>query len=124
MAQLRDTQTSELIADGDPLELVLLADSLGLKVGVIHKPEDAEGLEVMLDDVGRADVNAIRAAHTERIEVLERLAADTKLDKADRDRAARQRDERRELERAAKDAARGRDVRKRLDEARARRGRA
>ena len=63
MAQLRDAQTSELIAEGPPLELVLLAGELGRD-------------EVLFDDVGEAfDPDEVLAAARENEEGLKRAAA-------------------------------------------------
>lgn len=123
MAQLRDAHTSELVADGDPLELVLLADRLGLTVGVVHKAGDVDGLELVLDDVGHMSVDAVRRTHADHVEVLEAQATDRRLDADDRAGARRRREELAKLEARAKDTARQRDTRKRLDDARARRGR-
>lgn len=126
MAQLRDSHTSELIAEGTPTELVLLADSLGLKAGVVARDTpraDVEALDAIFDDVGAMDVDVVRRAHTERAEVLDRIAGDRKLDQAARNNARDQRQRVADLEARAKDTARQRDTRKRLDDARARRGR-
>lgn len=58
MAQLRDARTSELIAEGDPLELVLLADELGRD-------------EVLFDDVGaHFNPDAVLEAHRENVDGL------------------------------------------------------
>lgn len=62
MAQLRDAQTSELIAEGTPLEVALIAGELGRK-------------DVLFDGVGEAfDADAVIAAHRENVEGLERGA--------------------------------------------------
>lgn len=66
MAQLRDAQTSELIAEGTPTELVLLADELGVE-------------EVLFDDVGEHfNPDAVRQAHGDQVAGLERAARDAK----------------------------------------------
>lgn len=63
MAQLRDARTSELIAEGTPTELALLADRLGRD-------------EVLFDDVGHTfDPDAVLEAHRENIAGLEAAAA-------------------------------------------------
>lgn len=68
MAQLRDAQTSELIAEGAPLEMVLLADKLGRA-------------EVMFDDVGEAfDPDAVLDAARRNEQGLKRAASDARGD--------------------------------------------
>lgn len=75
MAQLRDKKTSELVAEGTPLAVVLLADELGRD-------------EVLFDDVGLDfDPDAVLAAHNEHVDNL-KLAAGAAKNKADKDAAA------------------------------------
>jgi len=82
MAQLRDARTSELIAEGTPQEVVLLADRLG------HD-------EILFDDVGlNFDPDAVRQAYQENLDGLVAAA------KAEDDKETRER-----LEQAAADAA-------------------
>ena len=64
MAQLRDAQSSQILAEGTPIEMVLLADRIG------HD-------EVLFDDVGPAfDPDAVRRAHQAQADGLERAAAE------------------------------------------------
>lgn len=70
MAQLRDAHTSALIAEGTPVELVTIADELGLNAGIVGIDETADelGLDVIYDDVGLGfDPDAVRQARDENI---------------------------------------------------------
>lgn len=60
MAQLRDAQTSELLADGDPRDLIIIADRIGAD-------------RVLWDDVGAVDIDVLREHNAQRLEVLEAL---------------------------------------------------
>lgn len=72
MAQLRDVQTSELIAEGTPLELALIAGRLGER-------------EVLFDDVGEGfDPAAVRQAAEQNAAGLEGAAAEATGDDAAR----------------------------------------
>jgi hypothetical protein len=62
MAQLRDKITSELLAEGTPLEVALVAELIGFD-------------EIIFDDVGQAfDPAAVLAGHRESIANLEVMA--------------------------------------------------
>jgi hypothetical protein len=74
MAQLRDARTSNLIAVGDPRDLIVIADELGAD-------------RVLWDDVGAVDVDALRRANAERLEYLE---GDAAAAEAGRQQAARE----------------------------------
>lgn len=106
MAQLRDRHTSELILEGTPLEVALVAEQLG-------------PAEVLFDDVGAAfDPAAVRQAHHANLEALQAAAA------AERDRTARaaletQRSEAVEEERQAVDEL-APEAQQKMDEARER----
>lgn len=68
MAQLRDKHTSELIAEGSPVEMVLLADQLGRD-------------EVLFDGVGlQFDPDAVLAAHQQNVEGIRAAAADPNIE--------------------------------------------
>lgn len=68
VAQLRDRETSALLAEGTPHEMVLLAEELG-------------AAEVLYDGVGLAfDPPALRAAEEARLKGLADLVADGSLD--------------------------------------------
>lgn len=70
MAQLRDAETSEIIAEGTPFELVTIAGEIG---------DD----EVVYDDVGEAfDPDAVRKAHDEDLAGLDSAAAEADADAA------------------------------------------
>lgn len=109
MAQLRDAQTSDLLAEGTPLEVVTIATEIGLA-------------EVIFDDVGEGfDPGAVLEAHASAVESYDR-AAETDAEnpeQADRLRDAA-RDRRREAETARKKVA---GVRRQLDDVRERRRR-
>jgi hypothetical protein len=76
MAQLRDAQTSELIAEGDALDLVVIADELGFD-------------EVLFDDVGEHfDPAAALEERRGRAPALDEVAASASVDDDGRARAA------------------------------------
>lgn len=78
MAQLRDAQTSALIAEGTPTELVTLAEEMGLKAGVVGPGETAGGLDAIYDDVGAGfDPDAVVAARDENITGLKKASTKT-----------------------------------------------
>lgn len=73
MAQLRDRHTSELLAEGQPEELALAAERIGRA-------------RVIFDDVGEAfDVDAVLAAHRDRLEGLARAVTETEAQADDPD---------------------------------------
>lgn len=88
MAQLRDAQTSELIAEGTPLELVTIAEELGLNTGVVGTGETADGFEALYDGVGLGfDPATVSQARDENLDGLEAgsdalAAAQTEFDDA------------------------------------------
>ena len=90
MAQLRDALTSELIAEGSPLEVALAARALARPAAVIGPGDDLPaGTELLYDDVGAAfDPAAVIAAHEENVAGLEAAAADLDLTAATRETAA------------------------------------
>lgn len=62
MAQLRDARTSEILHEGTPLEVALLAEKIGRD-------------EVLFDDVGEGfDPDAVLEVHTSQVEGHERVA--------------------------------------------------
>lgn len=64
MAQLRDAQTSQYLAEGTPIEVALIAEAIGFS-------------EVIFDDVGEGfDAGAVLAAHREHVASLRDLASD------------------------------------------------
>lgn len=68
MAQLRDSRTSELVAEGTAEEVALAAERLG------HN-------EVLFDDVGQDfDPAAVVAAYRDRVDGLARAAAEARAD--------------------------------------------
>lgn len=78
MAQLRDSQTSALIAEGTPNELVTIAEAMGLKAGVVPAGETAEGLDAIYDDVGLSfDPDAAQKSRDERIDGLKKASTKT-----------------------------------------------
>lgn len=81
MAQLRDAKTSELIAEGTPLEVALAAGQLG-KGAVVGVGEAlADDVEVIFDDVGLGfDPAAVIAAHQENVDGLAAVSQDAKAD--------------------------------------------
>lgn len=106
MAQLRDAQTSEILAEGSPLEVALIAQTLGRR-------------EVLFDDVGQGfDPDAVIAAHEEHLAALNSVAANDELDEDDRARASEAAAAEAALEAAAEAAAP--EAQDRLEEARAR----
>ena len=98
MAQLRDAQTGECLAEGAPEEMVLLAEEVGVA-------------EVMFDGVGGGfDAEAVKTRHQANV-VASRayatsVANDPEITPEQRDRARRRADELAAL----KDAARTRKV--------------
>lgn len=67
MAQLRDAQTSEIIAEGTPAALVFLAEKIGRD-------------KVLFDNVGLAfDPDALKTAHMAEIAGLKEVADDDPL---------------------------------------------
>lgn len=67
MAQLRDKKTSEFIAEGSPVEMVLLADEVGID-------------EVLFDGVGlRFNPAEVRQEYQDRIDGMKLAAADTEV---------------------------------------------
>ena len=106
MAQLRDAQTSEILAEGSPTEVVLIADQLGRA-------------EVLFDDVGQGfDPDAVLAAHNEQLAAMNAVAANVDEEESVRTRAAQAVAAEQALEAAAEAAAP--EAQDRLDEARAR----
>lgn len=88
MAQLRDAQTSALLAEGTPTEVVLIAEEVGRD-------------RVLFDDVGAGfDPDAVLAAHREAVEADE--AALKTLKGAVRDDVKAVHDERVSVEENAK----------------------
>lgn len=86
MAHLRDAKTGELLAEGTPQHIVLVADELKLKAGVVGIGETAEGigLDLVFDDVGLGfDPAAIRRARAENLEGL------TEAAKVEKDKTAK-----------------------------------
>lgn len=82
MAQLRDAKTSELLAEGSPLEVALAAKQLGKSevVGIDEEPKAPT--DVIFDDVGLGfDPAAVIANHEENLEGLAAASKDPKLDK-------------------------------------------
>lgn len=78
MAQLRDAQTSALIADGTPAELVTIAETMGLNAGVVGPGETAEGLDAIYDDCGVGfDPAAVLTARDENIAGLKSASTKT-----------------------------------------------
>lgn len=70
MAQIRDAQTSQILAEGTPLEVALAARALGTK-------------EILFDGVGESfDPDAVITAHEESMAGLEGLAAEAEGDEA------------------------------------------
>lgn len=104
MAQLRDAQTSELIAEGTPIEIVTIAEQIGAQ-------------EVLYDGVGGFDPDAVREAHEQHIAGLEAAAAEAPKAE-DRKRLAAA--AKRERDTVTKAAARAGDAGHRLEAARAR----
>lgn len=96
MAQLRDATTSALIAEGDPLELVLIADELGRT-------------DVLFDGVGEAfDPDAVLEGHRKALAGLEQTAAAAKGDAAKRvAKLVAEKTDELEVDPSAVDAARG-----------------
>lgn len=81
MAQLRDAQTSEIIAEGTPAALVFLADKLGRD-------------DVLFDGVGLTfDPDALLAAHEAEAAGLEEVAQSADASEVDEEtwKAARKR---------------------------------
>lgn len=75
MAQLRDTKTSEILYEGTPLEVALIADEIGRD-------------EVLFDDVGESfDPDVVTRAFTGSISALESAVDDKKIPKDQRDSA-------------------------------------
>lgn len=73
MAQLRHAQTSRLVAEGTPLELVLVARELGLQAVVVGIGEELPaGVDAIYDDVGLGfDPAAVLEAHDQNVAGLE-----------------------------------------------------
>lgn len=89
MAHLRDAKTGELIAEGTPLEVVLVADKLGLKAGVVGPDELPGELEALYDDVGLGfDPGAVLLQAGENAGGLEAAAKDAKGEERKRLEAA------------------------------------
>lgn len=85
MAQLRDAQTSEIIAEGTPAALVFLADKLGRD-------------DVLFDDVGLGfNPDAVRAAHEADAAGLEEVAQSVDASDIDEDTWKRARKRAKEL---------------------------
>lgn len=73
MAQLRDGKTSEILFEGTPLEVVLIADEIGRE-------------EVLFDDVGEAfNPDAVIGAHRDSLAAMDAAAKNTKIDKETKD---------------------------------------
>lgn len=107
MAHLRDAKTSELIAEGTPLELVHLADELGKRAIVVGPGEDLPAdAELIYDDVGAGfDPDAVRNAHAENLEGAAMIAKASSVDDAGRDAARATVKELKGLEAGARRAA-------------------
>lgn len=119
MPQLRDAKTSELLAEGTPLEIVQAADAAGLNAGVVKEPGDVDGLDAIYDDVGlEFDPAAVLKAHEENVAGHQAVAKDTKAKKADRDQARDRVDQLKAEAEAGKGMAA--DVTKRREKAHAR----
>lgn len=103
MAKLRDARTSALIAEGTPLEVVLVARALGRKAIVLGAGDElGDDVDLLFDDVGLAfDPAAVLAAHADELDALP-TAIKAAAAGADRDAVARRRVE---LERIAHHAA-------------------
>lgn len=72
MAQLRDARTSEIIAEGTPIELVTIADELGLNAGIVDTGDTAGTLDAIYDDVGLGfDPDTVRQARDENLDGLQ-----------------------------------------------------
>jgi hypothetical protein len=102
MAQLRDKQTSTLLSEGTPEEVVLLAEAVGRS-------------EVMFDDVGeKFDPEAVLKVHKEQIDGLSSAAKEEKggAAKSLRDTAKKIKEREEEAEKKKS------EVKKLLDEAR------
>lgn len=76
MAQLRDAHTSELVAEGSPLELVLVARELDRRAIVPKPGEDLpDGVELLYDGVGLGfDPDAALEDHDTNVARLEEIA--------------------------------------------------
>lgn len=87
MAQLRDAQTSALIAEGTALELALVADELGIDAAVVGPGEALdENLDAIYDDVGAGfDPAAVLEAYAENLEGLGAAGKASGVDKATKD---------------------------------------
>lgn len=86
MAQLRDIETSELLAEGTPLQVVQAAKEAGLKAAVVGAGEDPpDGVDAIYDDVGLGfDPDAVLKAHEEDVDGLKGAAKDAKGDEKKR----------------------------------------
>jgi hypothetical protein len=94
MAQLRDVKTSEVLHEGTPLEVVLIADEIGRD-------------EILFDDVGEGfSPDAVSATQTETIAALEATSNDKSIPKDQRDFAK---------ESLKRERARSDDAKKKVD---------
>lgn len=77
MAQLRDARTSELVAEGTPLELLTIADTLGRRAIVPQPGEELpDDVDLIFDGVGLGfDPATIRDSHASQVDGLEGIVA-------------------------------------------------
>lgn len=123
MAQLRDSQTSQAVFEGSPLEAALVAAHIGDLGGQVVQPDEAPdaAFDVLFDDVGLGfDPDAVREAHQADLDALRSAAADPDVDDDTRAAAAARVEELEQLEARIPDLAG--QAQTRLAEARARVG--